>query len=343
MRDLTEQGRVIARKGVKIAGSGFDASVYGGELFTLTQDDKGVVTVTATQRMLDLVSGNDESEQAWTAFIQCKRVKTGEHIANRFDETLNGTKRPSNQVETHTPDMTPSLKIEKWDEASGWPAGDRDQVKDALAMQGDTRIVFTITNTSTTDPDTKQGAWYRTKDLNLKDQLIAGDGRVTDLEYPADWDSRVLKPGESVEVKGILKGVTDHHTDRATVTGTPLVECVVSDPDPFDGKDETSAPDDAVTIDGRLVCPDTEVVSNTDDWNGYRTGLAHTGAAIQGVIAAAITLLAVGVGLVAARRFRHGNSAGGRHSESAQSSDIADTDEDVAETTDEIPYESSVI
>lgn len=343
MRDLTEQGRVIARKGVKIAGSGFDASVYGGELFTLTQDDKGVVTVTATQRMLDLVSGNDESEQAWTAFIQCKRVKTGEHIANRFDETLNGTKRPSNQVETHTPDMTPSLKIEKWDEASGWPAGDRDQVKDALAMQGDTRIVFTITNTSTTDPDTKQGAWYRTKDLNLKDQLVAGDGRVTDLEYPADWDSRVLKPGESVEVKGILKGVTDHHTDRATVTGTPLVECVVSDPDPFDGKDETSAPDDAVTIDGRLVCPDTEVVSNTDDWNGYRTGLAHTGAAIQGVIAAAITLLAVGVGLVAARRFRHGNSAGGRHSESAQSSDIADTDEDVAETTDEIPYESSVI
>ena len=92
-----------------------------------------------------------------------------------------------------------------------------------------------------------------------------------------------------------------------------------------------------------LVCPDTEVVSNTDDWNGYRTGLAHTGAAIQGVIAAAITLLAAGVGLVAACRFRHGNSAGGRHSESAQSSDIADTDEDVAETTDEIPYESSVI
>lgn len=96
MRDLTEQGKVIARRGVKIAGSGFDAGMYGGELFTLAQDDKGVVTVTATQRMLDLVSGNDENEQAWTAFIQCKRVKTGEHIANRFDETLNGTSRPSN-------------------------------------------------------------------------------------------------------------------------------------------------------------------------------------------------------------------------------------------------------
>ena len=155
-------------------------------------------------------------------------------------------------------------------------------------MQGDTRIVFTITNTSTTDPDTKQGAWYRTKDLNLKDQLVAGDGQVTDLEYPADWDTHILKPGESIEVRGVLKGVTDHHTDRVTVTGTPLVECVVSDPDPFDGKDETSTPDNAVTIDGMLVCPDTEVVSNTDDWNGYRTGLAHTGTAIQGVIAAAI-------------------------------------------------------
>ena len=65
-----------------------------------------MVTVTATQRMLDLVSGNDENEQAWTAFIQCKRVKTGEHIANRFDETLNGTKRPSNQSRRTRPDMT---------------------------------------------------------------------------------------------------------------------------------------------------------------------------------------------------------------------------------------------
>lgn len=343
MRDLTEQGKVIARRGVKIAGSGFDAGMYGGELFTLAQDDKGVVTVTATQRMLDLVSGNDENEQAWTAFIQCKRVKTGEHIANRFDETLNGTSRPSNQVETHTPDMTPSLKIEKWDEASGWPTGDRDQVKDALAMQGDTRIVFTITNTSTTDPDTKQGAWYRTKDLNLKDQLVAGDGQVTDLEYPADWDTHILKPGESIEVRGVLKGVTDHHTDRVTVTGTPLVECVVSDPDPFDGKDETSTPDNAVTIDGMLVCPDTEVVSNTDDWNGYRTGLAHTGTAIQGVIAAAITLLAAGVGLVAARRFRRGNNAAGRHSGTTQPVDAEDADADAVETADSVPGGQSVV
>ncbi len=92
-----------------------------------------------------------------------------------------------------------------------------------------------------------------------------------------------------------------------------------------------------------LVCPDTEVVSNTDDWNGYRTGLAHTGTAIQGVIAAAITLLAAGVGLVAARRFRRGNNAAGRHSGTTQPVDAEDADADAVETADSVPGGQSVV
>ena len=142
--------------------------------------------------------------------------------------------------------------------------------------------MFTITNTSKTDPDTKQGAVFRTKDIKLEDSTIVGDGEVVDLKYPADWDTKVLKPGESVEVTGTLKGVTKTHTDRAKVTGTPLTECPVDTSAPFgDGTsdDESgskpeaeteSKSDDVVTIDGKDYCSDTKVESATDDWNGYR-------------------------------------------------------------------------
>ena len=115
-----------------------------------------------------------EHEQAWTAFIQCQRIAVGGPVANRFTETINGVERPSNTVTTHTPDMTPRLTIEKWDEHSGWPDGDRDTVDEALNMNGsDTRIVFTITNASPTDPDTGDGPWFKASELNLTDQLVS--------------------------------------------------------------------------------------------------------------------------------------------------------------------------
>lgn len=309
-RDLIKDGKTLAAKGTKIAGSDFDSATLGGDLFVLTHDEHGVVKVKATQHMLDIVSANNTSEQAWTAFIQCKRVKTADKVENQFTETLNGTQRPSNVVETHTPDMTPSLKIEKWDESSGWPNGDRDDVNDALAVNGDATIVFTITNTSTTAPDTGEGALFKTRDLNMKDQLVAGSGEITDLKYTDDWDTRILKPGESVDIKGTLKGVSDHHTDRAIVTGKPLVECVANDTSPFDGNNEQTKPDNALDIDGKQLCTDTEVTSNTDDWNGYNnSNLAQTGVAVQGLIAVAIILLLLSIGLIASRKLRRNNDS----------------------------------
>lgn len=146
-RDLIKDGETLAERGERIAGSDFDASRFGGELFELTTDERGVVTVRATELMLGLVSADTEHEQAWTAFIQCQRIAVGGPVANQFTETINGVERPSNTVTTHTPDMTPRLTIEKWDEQSSWPDGDRDTVDEALNMNGrDTRIVFTITN-----------------------------------------------------------------------------------------------------------------------------------------------------------------------------------------------------
>ena len=61
------------------------------------------------------------------------------------------------------------------------------------------------------------------------------------------------------------------------------------------------------------------------------------------MIAAAITLLAAGVGLVAARRFRHGNNAAGRHSGTMQPVDAEDADADAVETADSVPGGQSVV
>ena len=317
-RDLLSDGEVLASKGDRIAGSDFDSSKLGGDLFTLsaaTVDGRNVVTIEASDRYRALVS-DDSHEAGWRAYIQCKRLAVTDRHENRFTEHYNGKDLESNVVWTRTPDMTPSIDVQKWDRKSGWPNGDRDNSKDALTVSGDTEIVFTITNTSKTDPDTKQGAVFRTKDIKLEDSTIVGDGEVVDLKYPADWDTKVLKPGESVEVTGTLKGVTKTHTDRAKVTGTPLTECPVDTSAPFgDGTsdDESgskpeakteSKPDDVVTIDGKDYCSDTKVESATDDWNGYRKSLAQTGAGIALIALAAVVVLGGGAALMAVSRRR---------------------------------------
>lgn len=83
-------------------------------------------------------------------------------------------------------------------------------------MAGDSQqIAFKITNTSKTDSSTGEGAWYLAKDLKMVDRTIAGEGDVTDLKYPDDWDTLVLKPGESTIVTGTLKA-----SSRAASTPT---------------------------------------------------------------------------------------------------------------------------
>ena len=324
-RDLYRDGKVLAAKGDKLAGNGFDGSKLGGELFTATADANGQVTVEATEAYRALVSAANAHENGWRAYIQCKRLKVSERVENQFTEQFNDKEFQSNIVWTRTPDMTPSIHIEKYDVASGEQAGDRDDVKDALKMAGDSQqIAFKITNTSKTDSSTGEGAWYLAKDLKMVDRTIAGEGDVTDLKYPDDWDTLVLKPGESTIVTGTLKGVEQggKHTDRVKVTGTPLVECPVTDQfggqQPTDGNQTGDEKSDADTkVDGdasdttglkqvkvgdRTLCEDTTVDSNTDDWSGYREDLAKTGMAIGGVLLSLIAFGGVGVTLLGARR-----------------------------------------
>lgn len=312
-RDLYKDDKPVAKTGDVLAGSGFDntellAAITGGtanrdesgtddatqptgeQLFTVDYKD-GTITANATDLFLKLVSADTTHEQAWSLFVSVQRIATSERVENTFTETFNGKDLVSNTVWTSTPDLTPSIHLEKWDEKSGWPNGDRDTRAQALkdAQDGDT-IVFTITNTSKTDKAGK-GAVFRAKDLKLTDHTILGDGRVVDLKYPANWDTLILKSGQSVDVKGTLRGVKGDHTDRASVSGIPLTECVVNDDTPFDGKDDANVPEGAVDIDGVKMCGSDRVVSNTDDWNATVTPpLAHTGAtvAVLGVLAAVL-------------------------------------------------------
>lgn len=335
-RDLYKDGKLIAKTGETLAGTGFDDTALlaaitgdtagdadqpadaddtasddttdatGTQLFDVAYKD-GVITANATDAFLKLVSADTEHEQAWTLFISTQRIATSERVENTFTETFNDKELVSNTVWTSTPDLTPSIHLEKWDEKSGWPNGDRDTREQALkdAKNGDT-IVFTITNTSKTDKAGK-GAIYRAKDLKLTDQTILGNGRVVDLKYPDNWDTLILKPGQSVDVKGTLKDANGDHTNRASVSGIPLTPCVVNDDTPFDGKDDANVPEGAVDIDGVKMCGSDRIVSNTDDWNAtIKPPLANTGVAL-GIILPLMGLLIAGgaLSLTALRKRQH--------------------------------------
>ena len=68
-RDLYRDGQMLAAKGEKIAGSGFDSSKFGGNLFTVDADENGKVTADATQTYLDLVSADNEHEAGWVLYL----------------------------------------------------------------------------------------------------------------------------------------------------------------------------------------------------------------------------------------------------------------------------------
>lgn len=72
-------------------------------------------------------------------------------------------------------------------------------------------------------------------------------------------------------------------------------------------------------IDGRTLCADTTVTSNTDDWNGYqpKDNLATTGTNIAGLIAVILVLALLGTGATAAIRLTRANGRHTRHENDA--------------------------
>ena len=305
-QDLYENGRILIHHGRIMAGSDMSADIHGGPLFTMTEDPAGLVKVEATPRYLALVSASGDRPVGWRAYLQCRRLKKVERHENRFTEFYQDKTLVSNTVWTGTPDMTPALHIEKFDQAGGMPKGDRDQPEQALRTRDDVPIVFRITNDSPRDPGDGTGAVFLARQLHLEDQTVVGQGRVTGVRYPDNWSTLMLRPGQSVDVHATVTGISGRHTDRARVIGSPLVPCPVDDaaalPEREDADRASLQPNSqGVMVDGRLLCSDRAVRSNSDDWNALEEALPKTGAAVAlplAILAAAVMIGSLLSGLV---------------------------------------------
>ncbi|WP_295731088.1 LPXTG cell wall anchor domain-containing protein [uncultured Bifidobacterium sp.] len=295
-QDLYENGRILIHHGQIMAGSDMSADIHGGPWFTMTAGPAGLIKVEATSRYLALVSASGDRPVGWRVYLQCRRLKNVERHENRFTEFYQDKILASNTVWTSTPDMTPALHIEKFDQAGGMPKGDRDQPEQALRAHDDVPIVFRITNDSPRDPCDGTGAIFPARQLHLEDQTVVGQGRVTGIRYPNNWSTLMLRPGQSVDVHATVSGMSGRHTDRARVIGSPLVPCPVEGqaalPEREDADKTHQQPDfRGMMVDGRLLCSDRAVRSNSDDWNALVEALPRTGAAIAlplAIVAAAV-------------------------------------------------------
>ena len=138
---------------------------------------------------------------------------------------VEGIQRPAAEfVNTYTPIKHNSIDVEKYDEKSGLQAGDRDDPKDALTVNGDITIDIKVTNTG---DETLTG-------LTVKDKTVEGSGTLGEIKLP----QTTLKPGESIVVSAQLTGINagDSHRDTVTVTGKTPDGATVTDKDDWNGK-----------------------------------------------------------------------------------------------------------
>lgn len=136
-----------------------------------------------------------------------------------------GIQRPAAEfVNTYTPIKHNSIDVEKYDEKSGLQAGDRDDPKDALTVNGGTTIDIKVTNTG---DEALTG-------LTVKDKTVEGSGTLGEIKLP----QTTLKPGESIVVSAQLTGINagDSHRDTVTVTGQTPDGATVTDKDDWNGK-----------------------------------------------------------------------------------------------------------
>jgi len=91
------------------------------------------------------------------------------------------------------------------------------------------------------------------------------------------------------------------------VVGSPLVPCPVQDqaslPQLENGQKASGRADShGVVVDGRRLCADRSVESNSDDWNALKVALPKTGSAV--VLPLALAVAAVITGLIVFRLVR---------------------------------------
>lgn len=213
-------------------------------LFTVTAKD-GVITVTATQKYLDLVNTRMDKEQAFSIYVQMERILPVT-VTNTFVETYNDVEREPVPVKTTTPEH-PTIDIEKWDTASGKDKGDRDTETDALHIDNKNltkpiEITYTITNTGDVP----------LKNITVTDETVKGKGTVEEISCPA---VDVLQPSEEMTCTATLTGLqAGLHTNTATVTGESIyTDKQVTDSDDWNAKADQPLAQTGAQLAGMLL------------------------------------------------------------------------------------------
>lgn len=319
---------VQVKAGDRVAGTDMK-QLFEQPLFVMTKNDNGEVTVKATEWAKRKLLTTD-SPLAWSTYIQVERVRNtldDQTVSVKFTETYNKAEGLSNTVFTGSLAGKPAVEIKVFDTASGEEKGDRNAKNQALKLKAgkpDTELTYRITNNGNKP--------LGRLDLNAK--VLQGHGSLDALKLPANWDTLVLQPGESVTVTGDVKDIHELHESEGLVTAVPVMPCVDDEwSDPFkrapsadDTKDklvntDTDKPVDKAKAKGDKLAEQAETdtpvrqcynvkqtVTASDNWYGQgepivdqTTLLARTGGAGLMIMLIAFGCVAVGGVTVAAR------------------------------------------
>jgi adhesin isopeptide-forming family sspB-C2 type protein len=240
--DLYQGDQLIFKDGALLADSAGHESVPYDGLFTVTFDaDSGTFNVTSTQKYLDMVNTRGDLSQGFSVYTKMERIAPGDAIVNTAVESYNSVDRDSNKVTTSTTE-SPAISVESYTLSEGFPNGDRDDSKDALALSADqvktgTPLGFRIRNTgdvalskvsfaSATALGTVGTVSDFLCEVPLDAATTAALNNGSTVKAPATtWtavtDLTALAIGQSVDCKGMLQDMKSGmlHSDLVTVKG----------------------------------------------------------------------------------------------------------------------------
>lgn len=240
--DLYQGAQLIFKQGALLADSAGHESVPYDGLFTVSFDQgSSKLSVTATQKYLDMANTRGDLAQGFSVYTKMERVAPGDAIVNKTVESYNAVSRDSNTVTTRTTEA-PAIDVESYTISEGFPNGDRDDVKDALALTADqlahgTPLAFRVKNTGdvalakvsfTLAVD--KGTFGTVADIVCEVPVDAttaaalnngSDAKAAATTWVEPAKLTALSVGQTVDCKGMLQGMAagQLHSDTVTVTG----------------------------------------------------------------------------------------------------------------------------
>lgn len=140
--DVYDGDELVLKKGALLEDSAGHQSVPATGLFDVVFDEESyTLSVTATQKYLDLINGRMDLPAAFSVYTKMIRIAPGEKIENRVFETYNEVERESNVVWTFTPEH-PELAVVKYTLAEGIEKGDRDTAAAAYGISEEELVVL---------------------------------------------------------------------------------------------------------------------------------------------------------------------------------------------------------